>query len=34
MAMVGGMTTLLQDGIQKAIFGQTDLKSVLAVCSR
>jgi len=28
------MTTLLQDGIQKSIFGLTDLKQVLAVCSR
>jgi type II secretory ATPase GspE/PulE/Tfp pilus assembly ATPase PilB-like protein len=33
-AMVGGMTTLLQDGIQKAMLGLTDLKQVLAVCSR
>jgi type II secretory ATPase GspE/PulE/Tfp pilus assembly ATPase PilB-like protein len=33
-ALVGGMTTLLQDGIQKAMLGQTDLKQVLAVCSR
>jgi type II secretory ATPase GspE/PulE/Tfp pilus assembly ATPase PilB-like protein len=32
--MVGGMTTLLQDGIQKAMLGLTDLKQVLAVCSR
>jgi type II secretory ATPase GspE/PulE/Tfp pilus assembly ATPase PilB-like protein len=30
----GGMTTLLQDGVQKVIAGQTDLKQVLAVCSR
>jgi len=29
-----GMTTLLQDGVQKVIAGQTDLKQVLAVCSR
>jgi len=29
-----GMTTLLQDGVQKVILGQTDLKQVLAVCSR
>jgi hypothetical protein len=28
----GGMTTLLQDGIEKVIAGQTDLKQVLAVC--
>ncbi len=33
-ALAGGMTTLLQDGIQKAMLGQTDLKQVLAVCSR
>src|SRR6478736_4339488 len=29
-----GMTTLLQDGVQKVIAGHTDLKQVLAVCSR
>jgi type II secretory ATPase GspE/PulE/Tfp pilus assembly ATPase PilB-like protein len=34
LALAGGMTTLLQDGIQKAMLGQTDLKQVLAVCSR
>jgi type II secretory ATPase GspE/PulE/Tfp pilus assembly ATPase PilB-like protein len=34
LAMAAGMTTLLQDGIQKAMAGQTDLKQVLAVCSR
>jgi len=28
------MTTLLQDGIEKAIAGKTDLKQVLAVCLR
>jgi type II secretory ATPase GspE/PulE/Tfp pilus assembly ATPase PilB-like protein len=33
-AMAGGMTTLLQDGIEKAIAGKTDLKQVLAVCLR
>jgi type II secretory ATPase GspE/PulE/Tfp pilus assembly ATPase PilB-like protein len=33
-AMTGGMTTLLQDGIEKAIAGKTDLKQVLAVCLR
>jgi len=33
-ALAAGMTTLLQDGIQKAMLGQTDLKQVLAVCSR
>ncbi len=30
----GGMTTLLQDGIAKILAGQTDLKQVIAVCSR
>jgi len=34
LAMAGGMTTLLQDGIQKVIDGRTDLKQVLANCSR
>jgi type II secretory ATPase GspE/PulE/Tfp pilus assembly ATPase PilB-like protein/GAF domain-containing protein len=34
LAMQAGMTTLLQDGIQKALQGLTDLKSVVAVCSR
>jgi type II secretory ATPase GspE/PulE/Tfp pilus assembly ATPase PilB-like protein len=34
LAIAGGMTTLLQDGIRKAIEGMTDLKQVLAVCSR
>ena len=29
-----GMRTLLEDGIDKAIEGLTDLKKVLAVCSR
>jgi type II secretory ATPase GspE/PulE/Tfp pilus assembly ATPase PilB-like protein len=33
-AIKGGMRTLLQDGIQKVIAGQTDMKQVLAVCSR
>jgi type II secretory ATPase GspE/PulE/Tfp pilus assembly ATPase PilB-like protein len=33
-AMAGGMTTLLQDGVAKIVAGQTDLKQVLAVCSR
>jgi type II secretory ATPase GspE/PulE/Tfp pilus assembly ATPase PilB-like protein len=33
-AVAGGMTTLLQDGIEKAIAGKTDLKQVLAVCLR
>ena len=30
----GGMRTLLQDGIQKVMAGVTDLKQVLAVCSK
>jgi len=34
LAKQGGMTTLLQDGIQKVLAGQTDLKQVMAVCSR
>jgi type II secretory ATPase GspE/PulE/Tfp pilus assembly ATPase PilB-like protein len=34
LAMAGGMTTLLQDGVYKALAGSTDLKQVLAVCSR
>jgi type II secretory ATPase GspE/PulE/Tfp pilus assembly ATPase PilB-like protein len=34
LAMKGGMHTLLQDGIEKAIAGKTDLKQVLAVCLR
>jgi type II secretory ATPase GspE/PulE/Tfp pilus assembly ATPase PilB-like protein len=34
LAQGGGMTTLLQDGIEKVIAGHTDLKQVLAVCSR
>ena len=34
LAVVGGMTTLLQDGIEKAIAGKTDMKQVLAVCLR
>lgn len=29
-----GMATLLQDGVAKAIAGQTDMKQVLAVCSK
>jgi type II secretory ATPase GspE/PulE/Tfp pilus assembly ATPase PilB-like protein len=31
-AMENGMKTLLQDGVEKVIDGQTDLKQVLAVC--
>jgi type II secretory ATPase GspE/PulE/Tfp pilus assembly ATPase PilB-like protein len=34
LAREGGMTTLLEDGIQKVLAGHTDLKQVLAVCSR
>ena len=34
IAADGGMVTLLQDGIRKVIDGLTDLKQVLAVCSR
>ncbi len=34
LAVGGGMTTLLQDGIDKAIAGKTDMKQVLAVCLR
>jgi len=31
-AIAGGMTTLLQDGIEKILSGHTDQKQVLAVC--
>ena len=34
LAVAGGMTTLMQDGIEKAIAGKTDLRQVVAVCSR
>ena len=34
LSIAGGMTTLLQDGIEKVLAGLTDLKQVLAVCSR
>jgi type II secretory ATPase GspE/PulE/Tfp pilus assembly ATPase PilB-like protein len=34
LAIAGGMTTLLQDGIEKALAGKTDIKQVLAVCLR
>jgi type II secretory ATPase GspE/PulE/Tfp pilus assembly ATPase PilB-like protein len=34
LAIKGGMRTLLQDGMEKAIAGKTDLKQVLAVCLR
>lgn len=33
-AVAHGMRTLLQDGIEKCLTGATDLKQVLAVCSR
>jgi type II secretory ATPase GspE/PulE/Tfp pilus assembly ATPase PilB-like protein len=33
-ALGAGMRTLLQDGIHKVMTGQTDMKQVLAVCSR
>jgi type II secretory ATPase GspE/PulE/Tfp pilus assembly ATPase PilB-like protein len=34
MAVAGGMRTLLQDGIEKCLQGLTDMRQVLAVCSR
>lgn len=34
LAIAGGMRTLLQDGIAKVVAGATDMKQVLAVCSR
>jgi type II secretory ATPase GspE/PulE/Tfp pilus assembly ATPase PilB-like protein len=34
LAIEGGMTTLLQDGIQKVMAGLTDLQQVMAVCTR
>ena len=34
LAAAGGMTTLLQDGIEKALDGQTDLRQVAAVCGK
>ena len=34
LAQQAGMQTLLQDGVAKCLQGQTDLKQVLAVCSR
>jgi type II secretory ATPase GspE/PulE/Tfp pilus assembly ATPase PilB-like protein len=33
-AMADGMTTLLQDGIQKVVQGVTDFKQVRAVCMK
>jgi type II secretory ATPase GspE/PulE/Tfp pilus assembly ATPase PilB-like protein len=32
-SMGGGMTTLLQDGIEKCLLGMTDMRQVLAVCA-
>ncbi|MBW2734077.1 MAG: type II/IV secretion system protein [Deltaproteobacteria bacterium] len=34
LAIAGGMQTLLEDGVQKAMDGKTDLKTVLAICRR
>jgi len=34
VAIKGGMTTLLQDGIHQTFLGNTDMKQVLSVCSR
>lgn len=34
LAVAGGMRTLLQDGIDKCLAGHTDMRQVLAVCSR
>jgi type II secretory ATPase GspE/PulE/Tfp pilus assembly ATPase PilB-like protein len=34
LAVENGMTTLLQDGVEKSLFGMTDMKQVLSVCSR
>jgi type II secretory ATPase GspE/PulE/Tfp pilus assembly ATPase PilB-like protein len=34
VAIKGGMTTLIQDGIQKVLGGVTDMKQVLAVCAK
>lgn len=34
LACNNGMTTLLQDGIEKVLAGQTDLTQVLAVCTK
>jgi type II secretory ATPase GspE/PulE/Tfp pilus assembly ATPase PilB-like protein len=34
LAVAGGMTTLLQDGVAKVLAGKTDLKQVLAVSAR
>jgi type II secretory ATPase GspE/PulE/Tfp pilus assembly ATPase PilB-like protein len=34
LAIASGMTTLMQDGVEKVLDGGTDLKQVLAVCGR
>ncbi len=34
LAVASGMRTLLQDGVRKCLEGHTDLRQVLAVCSR
>jgi type II secretory ATPase GspE/PulE/Tfp pilus assembly ATPase PilB-like protein len=34
VAIEGGMTTLLQDGIHNTFLGKTDMKQVMSVCSR
>jgi type II secretory ATPase GspE/PulE/Tfp pilus assembly ATPase PilB-like protein len=34
VAIKGGMSTLLQDGIHNTFLGKTDMKQVLSVCSR
>ena len=34
LASRGGMSTLLQDGVEKAIRGDTDMRQVLSACSR
>jgi type II secretory ATPase GspE/PulE/Tfp pilus assembly ATPase PilB-like protein len=34
LAMAGGMATLMQDGIAKAVAGETDLRQVKSVCAR
>ena len=34
VAIKGGMTTLIQDGIHNTFLGKTDMKQVLSVCSR
>ena len=34
IAVADGMQTLAQDGVSKALAGLTDLKQVMAVCTR